>query len=54
MDRTFKRFILNYIIKLPILKNAISNLSFNLILVVIDYLTVYKIFIVFKEELDAK
>ena len=46
--------MLDWIIKLPILKDPASKLSYDLILIVVDYLTAYRIFIPFKEGLDAK
>ena len=54
MDRAFKKLILDWITKLPILKDPASKLSYDSILVVVDYLTAYGIFIPFKEGLDAK
>ena len=46
--------MLDWITKLPISKDPVSKLSYDSILVVVDYLTVYGIFIPFKEGLDAK
>ena len=54
MDRIFEKFILNEIIKLPISKDPTSNVSYNLILIVVNYLIIYRIFILFKEGLDTK
>ena len=54
MDRAFKKFILDQIMKLPISKDPASKLSYDSILIVVDYLTAYGIFIPFKKGLDAK
>ena len=54
MDRAFKKLTLDQITKLPISKDPVLKLSYDLILVVVDYLTAYRIFIPFKEGLDAK
>ena len=54
MDHTFKKLMLDWITKLPISKDPISKLSYDSILVVVDYLTAYGIFIPFKEGSDAK
>ena len=54
MDRAFKKLILDWITKLPISKDPTLKSSYDLILVVVDYLMAYKIFIPFKEGLDTK
>ena len=46
--------MLDWITKLLISKDPASKLSYDLILIVVDYLTAYGIFILFKEGLDAK
>ena len=53
-DRVFKKLTLDWITKLPISKDPASKTSYDSILVVVDYLTAYGIFIPFKEGLDAK
>ena len=54
INRAFKKLTLDWITKLPISKDPTSKLSYDSILVVVDYLTAYGIFIPFKEGLDAK
>ena len=54
MNRAFKKLILDQMTKLLILNYPVSKLSYNLILVVVDYLTVYRIFILFKKGLDTE
>ena len=46
--------MLDWITKLPILKDPTSKLSYDSILIVVDYLTTYGIFLLFKEGSDAK
>ena len=53
-DRAFKKLTLDWITKLPISKDPASKSSYDSILVVVDYLTAYGIFIPFKKGSDAK
>ena len=53
-DRAFKKLTLDWITKLPISKDPTSKSSYDSILVVVDYLTAYRIFILFKEGSDTR